>query len=299
MKAQKSLNESINEIAKSDLTLDQKKAACIKLGLRPRDVEYLELSGIFNGECLTFGVEIECIVRRALISANASRHNFIYQYEGYNHTDSRDHYKFVTDSSVSDPDREGGESNAIECVSPILNDNKDGFKSLKNCLETLNDAGAKVNRSCGLHVHVGVAKLSGTQLVNIYKNYQKLERLIDSFMAPSRRDDCRWAKSILGFDYSDCDDAADVVELMEYDRYFKVNPMAYSRHKTIEFRQHQGSVDYEKISNWVSFCCKLVEYSKKHVLENEVTRIEDVPFINAEEKAFFGARIAHFAGIEA
>ena len=74
------------------------------------------------------------------------------------------------------------------------------------------------------------------------------------------------------------------------DRYHKVNAESYRRHKTIEFRQHAGTTNYEKIINWVSFCGKLVIWSKKNRLTAPVASIDDIPFLTAEEKSFFKAR---------
>lgn len=287
----KSLTDSLNEIQKSGKSLAEKKEMCIKLGLRPRDVEYLEFTGFFAGRALTFGVEIECNVNRARVEAiSAASPAFNFAYEHYNHDDNRSYYKFVTDGSVRGTD-------PIECVSPILDNTTDGFKSLEVCCKVLNDAGARVNTSCGLHVHVGVSEYTGEEIVNIYKNYQRLERLIDRFMAESRRgNSAYYAQSLLGYHFSRDHNPDDLARHLG-GRYFKVNPMAYSRHQTVEFRQHQGSTDYKKISMWVNFCCKLVEWSKDHVLENEVTDINMVPFINAEEKNFFAGRIAYFASL--
>ena len=81
---------------------------------------------------------------------------------------------------------------------------------------------------------------------------------------------------------------------MRFDRYFKVNAVAYDRHRTIEFRQHQGTTDYEKISKWVMFLAKLVEYSFKNECPT-CTTIEEIPFLNDEEKAYFTARRAALA----
>jgi hypothetical protein len=285
----KNITESLAEIKKASATIDEKKQMCLKLGLRPRDVEYLEFSGFFKGLELTFGVEIECLVRRDRVVSAACGTGFNFAYERYNHTDREGYFKFVPDGSLR------GENN-IECVSPILKDNPDGFDKLKTALDVLNNAGAGVNKSCGLHVHVGVSEYTTQEIVNIYKNYQKLEHIIDSFMAPSRRGDtCRWAYSLQRYDYDGCNTVSDIAAIMNFDRYHKVNPMAYDRHRTVEFRQHQGSVDYTKISMWAKFCCKLVEWSKSHVLKAGVETVNDIPFLDSEEKAFFAGRVAYFS----
>ena len=71
--------------------------------------------------------------------------------------------------------------------------------------------------------------------------------------------------------------------------------MSYDRHKTIEFRQHQGTTDYKKILNWVMFCGKLVEWSKKNRLTADVADIDDLPFLTKAEKRFFKRRIGQLS----
>ena len=45
-----------------------------------------------------------------------------------------------------------------------------------------------------------------------------------------------------------------------------------------------------KISMWVKFCAKLVSWSRSNVFTSEVTCIEDIPFLNKQEKDFFESR---------
>jgi hypothetical protein len=55
--------------------------------------------------------------------------------------------------------------------------------------------------------------------------------------------------------------------LTNRNRYHKLNTESYWRHNTVEFRQHSGTIEYEKISNWILFLARFVEFSK----ENEIT----------------------------
>ena len=50
--------------------------------------------------------------------------------------------------------------------------------------------------------------------------------------------------------------------------------MLCDAHKTIEFRQHQGSTNFTKISHWVKFLGKLVEWSRSNRLTERIDRIE-------------------------
>lgn len=282
----KTLNEEIQEIKNMKGSKAAKKEAFIKLGLRKYEIELL-LSDlpkpVREVHKFTFGVEIECLVAANLMRESATRNEMPFQYEGYNHVDNNHYYKFVSDSSIR------GE-NPIECVSPVLT-GKAGMKSLENCCKALNEAGAQVNISTGLHVHIGAANLSDEAYINVFKNYQKLERVIDTFMARSRRaNNSQWCRTLQGRNFMWCTTKSDIFDAMNGDRYFKVNACSYARHKTIEFRQHQGSTDFEKISNWVNFCAKLVAWSKKNVLSSEVTSIDEIPFLTKKEKSFFKSR---------
>lgn len=282
----KTLNEEIQEIKNMKGSKTAKKEAFIKLGLRKYEIELLlsELpKQVREVHKFTFGVEIECLVAASLMRESATRNAMPFRYEGYNHTDNNHYYKFVSDSSIR------GE-NPIECVSPVLT-GKAGMKSLENCCKALNEAGAQVNISTGLHVHIGAANLSDEAYINVFKNYQKLERVIDTFMARSRRaNNSQWCRTLQGRNFMWCTTKSDIFDAMNGDRYFKVNACSYARHKTIEFRQHQGSTDFEKISNWVNFCAKLVAWSKKNVLSSEVTSIDEIPFLTKKEKSFFKSR---------
>lgn len=282
----KTLNEEIQEIKNMKGSKAAKKEAFIKLGLRKYEIELLlsELpKPVREVHKFTFGVEIECLVAANLMRESAMRNAMPFQYEGYNHVDNNHYYKFVSDSSIR------GE-NPIECVSPVLT-GREGMKSLENCCKALNEAGAQVNRSTGLHVHIGAQNLSNEAYVNVFKNYQKLERVIDTFMANSRRaNNSQWCRTLQGKDFSWCTTKSDIYDEMNGNRYFKVNACSYARHQTIEFRQHQGSTDFEKISNWVNFCAKLVAWSKKNVLSSEVASIDEIPFLTKKEKSFFKSR---------
>lgn len=293
MTTAKNLNEQVNEIKNANISMAAKKRAVLALGVTKYEADlicatFAPATPRTPRTRFTFGVEIECLVPRHAITETARANNLPIRYENYNHTDNKSYFKFVSDSSISG-------ANPIECVSPILS-NKDGFAKLENACNCLNEAGAQVNRSTGLHVHIGADGLTGEQYANVFVNYQKLELLIDSFMAQSRRGySCRWAATMRDHNLSTCHNFTDVCNELRYDRYHKVNCESYSCHRTIEFRQHQGTTDYKKISNWVRFCAKLVEWSKTNRLTADVATIDDIPFLTKAEKTFFKNRAAALA----
>lgn len=235
----------------------------------------------------TFGVEIECYnVRPNELVNNATSRGLNMQHEDYNHNDNDRYYKLVYDGSIRGV-------NPIECVSPILNGNNGGFNSLKVCCDSLNAEGAKVNRSTGLHVHVG-GQITEQQYCNVFVNYYYLEAIIDTFMSQSRRNGNCYCKTLHGnIDEGHLNAArsySQIESAFHCDRYYKVNATAWRRHHTIEFRQHQGTTDYEKISNWARFCIKLVHWSENNRLTESVTSIDNIEFLTDEEKTYFKNR---------
>lgn len=289
----KTLKEQISEIINSKMSRRMKDEALIKIGLRKEDVSRVwfaermrRLHPEFDIDGLTFGVEIECYNApvRPLINAVTSRGVGI-DYAGYDHRDRTDSFKLVTDSSIHG-------DQPIECVSPILKGNK-GEAQLEKVCDALHSIGARVNISCGLHIHFAASKLTDEHYVNIFKNYQKVEQVIDMFMPVSRRgNNSQWCGSLRSYDFSTCMTKRDVNRTLSFNRYHKVNADAYTRHQTIEFRQHSGTTDYSKIIMWVKFLRDLIKFSAKNVIENDVTTIEALPFGNTEMKTYIANRAA-------
>ena len=233
----------------------------------------------------TIGVEIECfnINKDAIIrTLKAKRVKAIAT--GYNHTDYEDTYKLGSDCSI-----QGFES--CEVVSPILHN----LNSLKKVCNVINEAGAQVNKSCGLHVHFGAKDFTVAQWVRIIRNYAALESIIDSFMPMSRRgNENRYCKSIQrAASYLEANPACDMYDIREAfcsDRYHKVNVMSYSSHKTIEFRQHSGTTDFNKIENWINFLRGLLEYSINNETIISASSIDEIPFLTDAQKRYFNER---------
>lgn len=237
----------------------------------------------------TFGVEIECLFMPNQTYSALQQLGVGYKADmGYHHTNGNKCFEFKRDGSLHGNDNSA--HRPIEMVSPVLKGGK-GFGQLEKACKALNEGDARVNKTCGLHVHIGVERLSDEAYVNIFRNYQMLESVIDSFMAESRRkNNNTYCKSIKNIDFSACRTKEDVAVAMSRNRYYKVNAMSYRMHRTIEFRQHQGTTNFEKIKMWVNFCAKLVEFSRSNVILDRVYDIDSIPFLTPTEKRFYKAR---------
>lgn len=51
-------------------------------------------------------------------------------------------------------------------------------------------------------------------------------------------------------------------------RYYKVNANSFSVHNTVEFRQHSGTIEIERMENWIRFLDALVKYSEREVVSS-------------------------------
>lgn len=231
-----------------------------------------------------FGVEIEAYNCQMNVLVDALREEGIQvSAESYNHT-TRNHWKLVTDSSLSG-------NYTFELVSPVL-EGEVGLQEIKKVCWVLDACGVKVNASCGLHIHFDAANFSLQTWKNIAISYKHIESVIDKFMPESRRNN-RYCRSLREITEQNVNNAQSIIALQEIafenTRYFKVNPQSYSRHKTIEFRQHAGSINYDKISNWVLFLNGLVTFAQQQLIASG-TALNDIPFLSDEQKSFFRLR---------
>jgi len=180
--------------------------------------------------------------------------------EWYNHN-TRNHWKIVSDATVSNGSYGG------ELVSPVLKGGA-GLLELQKILEALNSfSEIDVDHRCGVHVHLSYDDMQVSHIQNIYKRYAHFEDTIDTWFPKSRRADSnRWCRSIQN--NHDLQRVANYsgstrgMSRLASSRYVKLNLQSLSRHGTIEFRQHAGSTDFEKISHWAKFCMDFVTTSK-------------------------------------
>jgi len=208
----------------------------------------------------TFGIEIEAFGITMQAARTALRNAGLdCEIEGYNH-ETRAHWKVVSDASVPD---------GFEVVSPVL-EGEQGFAQVKKALDALNAAQSRVDRRTGLHVHASASDLTAAEIATVVRRYAKFEDEIDAWMAPSRRGDanrfCRSVKSFLtSGNVTRKLASGSVREVCDAfgTRYSKVNLEAWRRHRTIEFRQHGGTVESEKALAWIRFGLGFIEESRR------------------------------------
>lgn len=217
-----------------------------------------------------FGIELEITgitYETALRALRAVGINV--QSEGYNHA-TRPHWKLVSDASV-----QGG----FEVVSPVLQ-GEAGIDEAMTVAAALDDAGAGVNRSCGFHVHFDASDLNAADVRSIVKRYAAHEAEIDAVMPPSRRgSNNTYCATVSRFLTPRFEQAGTIREMAaaQGGRYYKVNLQSFQRHGTIEFRQHSGTVNANKIANWVRFLGEFIDACKAAAAPAPTVPVMDHP----------------------
>jgi len=167
-----------------------------------------------------------------------------------------------------------GQLHRLELSSRILC-GTEGLKEVRKVINLLVSLGCQVNKTCGLHVHVGLKGVRTAHLVTMLERYSRWEETIDSWMVPARRENKnRYAYSVhdsllLVQEY--CSDSQKRYTMMHSVSNFaaavdsghccKLDFESIWSYKTVEFRQHQGSLCPSEILNWIRFCVNFVEMS--------------------------------------
>jgi hypothetical protein len=227
----------------------------------------------------TFGFEAEFFNIRPEVAVEALRAVGIdVNYERYNHNVTAS-WKIVTDASVTS--RGTGLGHGLELVSPILR-GIEGLEMASKSVGALLNAGARVDRTCGLHLHVGMDNLVGAEIMKVIDLYIANQKNINQILANSRHENrfcpsfdpndrinSRYGSGVIA-EYnaianafngavSEADLNSSRIALRNINRYRAINAHAYSKYGTIEFRQHQGTLNGEKLTSWIQFVLALIE----------------------------------------
>jgi hypothetical protein len=123
------------------------------------------------------------------------------------------------------------------------------------------------NRSCGVHVHLD-ARNRDAKI--IYRNMVRIQKILRGSQ-PVGRVNNQYCKANI------TDDLMDSIHKEENrgQRYWVVNGLAYSQHKSIEIRIHEGTTNCESIYNWVSFLDAVANH-KEELPVNDCVKAQDL-----------------------
>jgi hypothetical protein len=175
----------------------------------------------------------------------------------------------------------------------------------------------RVNVSTGLHVHVDARGRDLPWFKNLFRIYHRWEEAIDSFMSPSRRGSgggSFFCQSLM-VNKVDFDAAVNLDQVrtsvgqggMQWRssaRYRKLNFLSFLEFGTVEFRQHQGTVEPQKTEMWIRLLLKMADKagrtSKEEIEQQSATLEALLEFIDMDqtEQGYFVERREHFARLE-
>jgi hypothetical protein len=203
----------------------------------------------------------------------------------------RDTWKVTYDVTVS-----------AEVVSPPLRDTA----TVEEVMRCLRGAGARTDRRCGLHVHVDMANGQGqpmdlAALKRLAKLWLKIEGTVFGLVSASRRTS-RWCHRLARrfqdsvAAHSRIDGARSPRELFSVcggTRYMAMNlARTLQSSPTIEFRLHQGSLNFRKVDAWIRLCVAIVEAAQRGVEVQPNQRLDDVLPVEDMLRLVFGTSVS-------
>jgi hypothetical protein len=174
----------------------------------------------------------------------------------------------------------------IEITVLFLRDNP---ANLKQVCEYLNKIGAKVNKSCGLHVHLDCRDLKvngewySRGITTRAKRLGNALPVMLQMVPKSRRNNTRYCAPRVGS--------------RRDSRYVAINTTAIDRFGTIEIRLHSGTTSFTKIMNWVETMYRVSRSSR--MSKAEVTSPAELyakAGLTDDLLTYIVGRISHFSG---
>lgn len=215
---------------------------------------------------IKIGVEIEFfgVTPETVVSALTER-NINVEYMGYTHQVVST-WKLVTDVSVNSYGT--GIRKGLELVSPILHGDE-GLDELEWVLDTLNNIGAMVDKTCGVHIHHDIADYTAQNLISLHNLYYNFSKGIDSIMPQSRRASnnqyCKPLTQTTMRRVNQCTNIRDIAYATST-RYLKLNCQSYVKYGTVEFRQHSGTTDFQKLEAWIVLTQCMLHHCKNNTV---------------------------------
>ena len=258
---------------------------------------------------ITFGIEIECELPDGTRAPNGAivQDNMV----GYHRTGDFDSRSFPGWSATRDGSiyaRTG--YYAVEFVSPVLM-GESGWQAVRDFFGWLKMVGAKVNRSCGQHVHIGVVSGSGSEngddqanwIANLMGLTSQYEDALYAMTGQPARREGSWARSIKTRSHKRSADAIKMAKknqknqvasagwstdgyrngLRPHERYHLLNLTNVFSKRTVEFRWGNGTVELAKAQMHIGVALGLAEIARSN--RNTKFTVNQTP-VKTENKTY-------------
>lgn len=248
----------------------------------------------FTGERdFTFGVELECIgIGLGQAQVAVTSQSLACQNNGYTHNNVHT-WKCVPDGSLR------GRGGTAEVVSRVLK-GKAGLSEMRRVQKSLKAVGAKVNRSCGMHTHLGVEHLGDRQLAMIIRLHCVFQEVLDLVTSQYRRRNRYFHQK------RTMSEMLSVVREWSNggrsegtsNRYKSLNLASYEKYGTFEMRSYDGCLNPRRASAWIQlhmdffqFCMDIADNTmgraESNLLATDTIRVIDP----LTQQAIFGYEV--------
>lgn len=237
-----------------------------------------------------FGIEIEVnksIPKIAIVKAIKQYSNYNVDSFGWGKSIDNKlwHVKFDITCGEDEDDMEGGWE-----VASFVGHTPQDIIHMGNVATVLKDAGAKVNRFCGLHIHAEATDLTPFQVGVILAHWIKIEKILinlvpfyrsfeycellnsvmESMEGPRFRNRIYNSMELYNYFLPVLDDDDDEeIDPMDY-RYRAINVINYylalndrrRKRRTIELRLPESTLEADDIIGWLRLYLNFIEYTK-------------------------------------
>ena len=243
----------------------------------------------------TFGVEIEfhTAIRSNVADAVGAVVGYHIHMTGYHGNtcytcggtvSGYQHWKLETDSSATSgmanagprPNNQGG-----ELVSPVLA-GEAGLEEVRKVMQALRSVNAKVDRRHGMHVHLGVADITGDNRARLFTNYKQMQKTLFKLVATYRQHN-HYCTPVSAMRLDDWANASRFSRGISGSHSDAMNVENIRRIGTIEMRMHQGTLNGKKATEWVKLLVAFFDASLNGVVidlnDDPITVLKDSGYI--------------------
>lgn len=210
--------------------------------------------------------------------------------------------------------------NTIEVQTPPASADKLEYILEETCT-AMREAGFKVNRSCGLHIHLDGAGIKDAKTMSrIISAYYLAEPIIHAMLPPSRRNNSFCIPIRRKFKYPtisyllnnaetanhhavlrrwygrEADDSDIDNEWGSHSKYPTYGERCYglNLHSLVSFghleiRYHSSTLSAKKIKNWARFNLALVNWARNGITREMASRISSAKTLTGKQKLLFNA----------
>lgn len=169
-----------------------------------------------------------------------------------------------------------GSITGMEFYSAIL-EGDDGLAAIEDLCGFADSNDWSVDSSCGYHLHLDMTGESDDKLFAIAYAYRSYQGLFNKYVSESR-----WHNSYCSNAHINCaeitlaKDSGDFNSFCNRDGRNWINFRAYYSHTTFEVRLHEGTLNAQKIINWVKMHTHFADWASKTGFEGVREKLDNL-----------------------